>query len=300
MYNLYVNGIDILPKSNNISWSSDKDTLGADLSFDSLYNIAEGAVVSLYINNKEYLRAIIVKKSEHKFTYSYTAFDYSFYLKNEVIKQFNDVSASSAIISLLREYGIANNIVNISTRINKIYKDQSISSIIDDILDQAEQEQGIKFFKEMQVDTVVINRLSDMKITPKILIGKDITINSSIEDMKNKILIVSNSEDNNSILAVAEDTSSQGYYGLLQEIETVEDMNIAQAKNIASNLLSAKNKIFKDTTLNVLGIKNAETIKANRLIEVNIGSKLSGWYSIKSASHNLSNKKHTVSISLEW
>jgi len=49
----------------------------------------------------------------------------------------------------------------------------------------------------------------------------------------------------------------------------------------------------------VLGIKDAETIKANRLIEINVG-KLKGWYRIKSAGHNLSNNKNTVNISLEW
>lgn len=300
MYKLVANNIDILPKSNNLAWNSDIDTLGAELSFDSLYNLAEGTIIRLFINSKEYIRAIVVKKSESKFSYSYTCFDYSWYLKNEVIKQFNNISASSAISSLLSEYGIKNKVASIPTKIKKIYKDESMASIIDDILEQAEEEQGIKYFKEMQVDTIVINRLQDMKISPKILIGKDITINSSIEEMKNKILIVSNEESNNSIIAVAQDKTGQSNYGLLQEIETVEEKDIAQAKNIANNLLKAKNKIFKDTNIPLLGIKNAETIKANRLIELNIANKLKGWYRIKSASHSLSNNKHMVSISLEW
>lgn len=298
MYNLITNNVDILPVANNLSWKSDIDTLGTELSFDSLYNLAEGSIVSLYVNNNEFIRTIVVKKVEGRFTYSYNCFDYSFYLKNKVIKQFN-TNASNAIVSLLNEYGIKNNIVSIPTNISKIYKD-GIANIIDDILKQAENEQGIKYFKEMQVDTVVINRLEDMRITPKILIGKDFVINSSIEDMKNKILIVSNSEDNNSIFATSEDTNSQSKFGLLQEIQSVDDKDIAQAKNIANNLLSAKNRIFKDTSINVLGIKDAETIKANRLIELNVANKLSGWYRIKSASHNLKNNQHTVNISLEW
>jgi hypothetical protein len=299
MHKLIANGIDILPYSNNLSWASDEDALGIELSFGSLYNLIEGTIVSLYVNNKEYIRTIVIKKSEGKFSYSYTCFDYSFYLKNEVIKQFN-TSASNAISSLLSEYKIKSSIVSIPIKIEKIYKDEGIAAIIDDILEQAESEQGIKYFKEMQVDTVVIKKLTDMKITPKILIGKDITINSSIEEMKNKILVVSNGEGNNSIQAVAEDRSNQNQFGLLQEIESVDEKDLGQAKNIAKNLLIAKNKIFKDTSLNLLGIKDAETIKANRLIEINIANKLSGWYKIKSASHSLSNNKHTVSISLEW
>jgi hypothetical protein len=299
MYKLLVNNIDILPKSNNLGWNSDIDTLGTELSFDSLYNIPEGTVVSIHINNNEHIRAVVVKKSEKKFSYSYTCFDFSFYLKNEVVKQFN-TTASAAIISLLNEYGIKNAVVSIPTHVSKIYKDESISGIIDDILSQAENEQGIKYFREMQADILVISKLTDMKITPKILIGSDIVINSSIEDMKNKIIIVSGDEKNTSIIASVEDKVGQSKYGLLQVIETVDEKDISKAKNIANNLLKAQNKIFKDTSIPLLGIKDAETIKANRLIELNVGTKLKGWYKIKSASHSLSNNKHAVSISLEW
>lgn len=300
MYKLIAKNIDILPKSNNVSWSSDIDTLGTELSFDSLYDLAEGTVVSLVINNKEYLRTMIIKKSEGKFSYNYNCFDYSFYLKNEVIKQFNNVNASIAIQSLLNEYKISNKIVYIPTIIEKIYKDQSISDIIDDILEQAENEQGIKYFKEMQINTLVINKLKNMTIKPKIMIQKDFTINSSIEEMKNKIVIVSNEQEDTSIHAMSQSLSSQSRFGLLQEVVSLEDKDIAQSNNIANNLLAEKNKIFKDTDINVLGIKNAETIKANRLIQLNIKNKLSGWYRIKSAAHTLSNGKHTVTISLEF
>lgn len=300
MYKLIVGGVDILPKSNNLGWKSNADTLGTELSFDSLYSLPEGAVNNLYINNKEYIRAIVKNKSEGKFSYSYTCIDYSFYLKNEIVKQFNKVAASSAISSLLKEYGIKSKIVSIPTKITKIYKDMAISAVIDDILEQAEKEQGIKYFKEMQVDTVVINKLQDMKITPKILISSDITVNSSIEDMKNKIIVVSNGEDNKSILATAQDKNSQSKYGLLQEVESIDGKDMDHAKNIAANLLKVKNKIFKDTSIPLIGIKDSETIKANRLIELNIGNKLKGWYRIKSASHSLSNNKHTINIELEW
>jgi len=120
MYKLMTKNINILQKSNNLSWNSDIDTLGTELSFDSLYDLAEGTIVSLYINNKEFIRTIVIKKSAGKFSYNYTCLDFSFYLKNEVIKQFNGVSASSAISSLLSEYGIKSKIVNIPSKIKKI------------------------------------------------------------------------------------------------------------------------------------------------------------------------------------
>lgn len=298
MYKLIAKNIDILPKSNNISWSSDTDTLGTSMSFDSLYDLSEDTIVSLVMNNKEFLRTKIVKKSEGKFSFNYTCLDFSIYLKNDVIKQFNNLNASTAIYSLLNEYGIKSNIVTIPTKIKQVYKDETIANIIDNILEQAEKDQNITYFKEMNVNTLVINKLQNMKITPQILIDKDITINSSVEELKNKILIVE-SGDSNKILAVAEDKYSQSKFGLLQQIESVDKKDIAQAKNIANNLLNANNRIFKDTNINLLGIKDSETIKANRLIQLNAG-KLKGWYRIKSAQHTLTNNKHTVNISLEW
>lgn len=299
MYRIIFNGMNILAKSNNISWSSDTDTLGMQVTFDSLVNLTEGSIISFLISNKEYFRGIIIKKSESKFSYNYTAMDYSFYLKNEVIKQFNGSKASSAITSLLKEYGINSKIVNIPTAINKIYK-QSLSDIIEDILKQAEEDQGIKYFKEMNVNTLVVKKLQDMRIKPRIIIGSDITIESSIEEMKNKILIVSSEESNKSIYATVQDKSNINKFGLLQKIESVEEKNISQSKNIARNLLNKYNKAIKSTSINLLGIKNAETIRANRLIELNVANKLKGWYKIKSANHTLSNDKHNVTIELEW
>lgn len=300
MYDLTCNNKSILDKSNNIGWSSNSDTLGTELKFDSLYNLPEGSIISLYINNFEFLRTIIVSKSEGKFVNSYTCLDYSWYLKNEIIIQFNNTSGSKAIETMLNELGISNDIIYIPTVINKIYKDSSIIDIIDDILEQAEKDQKTKYVKEMIGDKLVVSELKNMKISPKILIGQDITINSSIKDMKNKIVVVINDEDSKSVLAHSEDESSISKYGLLQQIESIDEKNKDDAENIAENILKEKNRIINDTSLNLHGIRDAETIKANRLIEINIGNKLSGWYKIKSASHSLQNNKHAVSINLEW
>ena len=68
MYKLITNSIDIINSSNNISWSSDSDTLGTQLTFESIKNLSEGAVVSLYNNSKEIFRGVIIKKTTNKNT----------------------------------------------------------------------------------------------------------------------------------------------------------------------------------------------------------------------------------------
>lgn len=291
--------VDISNFSNNYSWTNDTDTLGTQLTFDSIKNIPDSAVISLYLNGAEYFRGVVINKDTKRWTYSYTVQDYSFYLKNGVIKQFNSMSVSDAIKSLASECYLISDIADIPTIINHIYIDE-IGNIINDMLDKAEKDQGIKYFKEIIANKLIVKKLSDMVITPKIILPKDITIRSSIEEMKNKITIVSGNDDNASIVATAQNTSQQLYYGVLSHIESVDETDLAKAQNIADNLLKEKNKIFKSTSFDVMGVKDAESIRANRMIYLNAGSRLNEFYKIKSAAHTLAKGVHKVNISLEW
>ena len=266
IYKLVSEGIDILYKSNNFTWGSDSKTLGATLTFDSLHSLKMGRVVSFFIDNVEVFRGTVVKCTESKFTYSYTCFDYSSYLKNEVIKQFNNVDVTSGLSSLLLEFGIEHIIINIPTQINKFYKGDPIDKIIDDFLDQAGKDQAVNYFKEMQGAKLVIDRLDNKYIYPKFLYEKDVKIDYSIENMKNKIQVVSNSEDSTPIQAESEDTTAQSYFGVLQHVEKVDEKELSQAKNIADNLLKSLNRTEHSTTVSIVVLSGAETIKANRLI----------------------------------
>ena len=153
----------------------------------------------------------------------------------------------------------------------------------------------------MRGDTLYIRKLTDLKIYPKFLLSNDLAINSSIEEMKNKILVTSSDEKNNKILATASDSKNINTYGSFQEVLTVEAKDISKAKNMATNRLKEANKVFKDTTLNIVVISGGQDIKANRLISLKIASKgLNGWFNIKSCSNTLTNGLMKSSITIEW
>lgn len=302
-YKLITNNEDIMNYSNNISWSSNSDALGSQLSFDSTINILDGQVVSLFnADNIELFRGVVIKKSQKRWTWNYTVQDYSFYLKNKVhVRQFNGDSASTAISSLLTESYIVGDIITIPTAINTIYKKQTFNDIILDILKQAEEDQGTKYFREIQGNILYIKKLDDMNINPNFLIPKESNIDSSIENMKNKIQVVASGEKNTSIIATAEDTSEQYWYGVLMDIEEVEEKNIAQAQNIANNKLAELNKISYSASLELECIDSTgDYISANRNIYLSIGTRFSGFYKIKSATHTLNKGTHKVSITIEW
>lgn len=302
MYRLISGGVDLLLKSNNVSWSSNIDTLGSQLTFNSIASVGRGAVVSLFNDDLELFRGVVIERTQNRWTWSYVVQDYSRFLKNKVIKQFQDVTATDAITSLLGEAYITGNIVEIPTIITTIYKNKSLSEIIDDILDQSEKDQGIKYFKEIEGDILYVRKLEEMKITPNILLPKEVNIKSSIENMKNRIQIISNSEDNNSIIATAEDTSQQWWYGVLSDMEEVEDKDIAQAQNIANNKLEELNRIESSCSLSDIMCldSTADSIKSNRMIYLKAGTRLDGYYKVKSATHTLVKGLHKVSIDIEF
>lgn len=298
MYKLMTKGIDILPYCNNLSWSSDVDTLGTQITFDSDKDLLEGQVVSLFETDTEKIRGIVIKKTINKFTFNYTVQDYSFYLKNKMIKQFNKLNATECIKSIISGAYLQGSICDIPTQITQIYKDKSLDEIITDILEQATNDQGIEYVKEINGNRLDVYRLYDMKIKPNILIG-DFKVDSSIEEMKNSIQVVSDEENNVGIVASAEDSTKFSWYGKLSDILSISADDAAKAKNIALNKLAELNCIKRSTSIPLVVLDEKVDIKANRVMYIKKGP-LDGYYKIKSASHTLADGMHKCNIEIEY
>ncbi len=302
MYKLIVNNENIINYSDNIAWNSDSDLLGTQLSFDSIREIKTGTVVQLFNDSVEIFRGIALKPTQKRWTWSYTCQDYGFYLKNNkvAIKQFNNATASDAIKSLLDENYLTYSIPDIPTQINQFYTDKSYVDIIEDILKQATADQANTYFYEIQGNIFYIYNVSDMKITPNIILPKDINIEASMENMKNRITVISGNDDKATIEATAEDTSQQGFYGVLSDVQTVDDKNIAQSQNIANNTLAKSNKIEYQSTFEVIAVDGGDTIKPNRMIYLKAGTRLDNYYKIKTANHTLAKGMHKVNVTITW
>ncbi len=298
-YQLLADGVNLLYKSNKITWSAESNTTGATLSFESYHSLRMGQIVNFFIDGYECFRGVIVKCNESKLKYTYTCFDYAFYLKNEVVVQFNKVDITSGLSSLLLEHDIKHAIVNIPTKIDKFYAGESIIKIIDDMIDMAMNDQGLYYFRELRGNMLYLELNTEKYINPSVVILDDINIDYSIENVRNKILVMSRAEKATSVIAEAYDDESKWWYGLLQKVEKVDDKELAQAKNIADNMLTKLNKVEHSTTVRVLVLERAELILPHRLIYFN-NKKLKGWYRIRSVSHDIVNGRHIVDIGLEW
>lgn len=303
MYKIIVNNIDIINYCNSIGWNSDSDSLGTQLSFDSIKEIPTGTVVQLYNDDNEIFRGVAIKTIQNRWSWSYTCQDYGFYLKNNkvAIKQFNNISASDAIGSLLGENYLTYSIPNIPTIINKFYTNTNYIDIINDILKQATADQSINYFYEIQGDIFYIYDVSNMQITPTVILPKEINIEATMENMKNSITVISGSDDKAVIEATAEDTTNQPFYGVLSDVQSVDKKDIAQAQNIANNTLNKLNKIEYQSTFTIVAINDADNIKPNRIISLKAGDRLEGYYKIKTANHSLKGENlHQIDLTITW
>ncbi|EPY2294039.1 XkdQ/YqbQ family protein [Clostridium sporogenes] len=291
---------EIIGQCNNLSWSNDIDTLATSLSFDSILDLAEGrSKIILKKDKVTIFEGVVVSKTNKENVHSYTAMDYAWYLnKNKYVMQFRNMNAKSAIQQICSKVGIRNNITRLTTRINKLYYQETLSDIIKDILEQCKREIGTNYIMEMQGKTLYINRLVDLKINSTLLIEKDYSVSRSIEDMVNNVIAVSN---DGRVLANVKDPNYIKIFGELTDIISVEDKNNSQARNIARNELREKNKVKKELTFNTIDTGRGIYINCNRLIRVNLGKYgVNGWYRIKSTQHTLNNNIHKIGITIDF
>lgn len=302
-------------------WSSSTDALGVELSFNYAANdsptfarndiLRAGDPIALFNDGKILHRFIVVTEPiGGRFGKEYNCFDYAWYLnKNQTVIQFKKLSASKAISKLLDRFGIKYTVVPIKTLITKIYKGETVSDILTDILEQARQETGSKYVMEMNIDTLVIRKQSDLVINPMIRLANNLPLmpvvnaigvpsgKRTIEGMKNKVQVVSSAADSTKIIAEASDEASRLEYGWLTEVVQVDEKNVAQARNIAKTTLADLNRIKDDMiSLPLLG---HDDLRAGRILEINEPvSGLVGQYLITNANHSLDNGIHLCNVTL--
>ena len=230
--------------------------------------------------------------------------------KSKVIKQFNHINASEAIKQLCSELNIKiGEIASMRTNIKHIYYDKTAADIINDILEQETAETGKIYIKEMRGDSFYIFEKGSIAIEPIFKPAINIAAFSvtneiggfnrewNIEEMKNTIKIVSASEKSVCILGKAKDEQNIQKYGLLQEIETVDEKDFNKAQNIAENKLKQYNKVGETLSVDLLG---DDSTRAGRKISIhNQKANITGDFFITSCNHTISSGIHTMTLELE-
>lgn len=153
-------------------------------------------------------------------------------------------------------------------------------------------EKGSKIINptyKMAINVATINVLDE--------IGQNFSKGYSIADLRNKVTIITQNEQEARVIATKDDTDKIKKYGLLHHIETIDEKDLNQATNIATNKLKELNKIKETLSLELLG---SIEIRAGRVLNINNKEiSINGKFNIISSSHKIENGVHLTSVELE-
>lgn len=321
MYRTIVKEIDVTNYIRDLTWRDSIDTLGVEVSFELavnkfdknlsfLYDITLGDPVQIINDKGETLvQAIIVSENPNGKTTSFTAYDMAWYLnKSTVIKQFKKMVGNDCIKSLCSEIGIKVEVSGLDTKIDKIYKDKTISDIIYDIIEQCSQFNSKKFFTEYDKGTLKVGPFKKIKVIGQYEMHKntfidvaknigEVSLSRSIVDMKNSILVITQNKEAVRTVGKEQDNESIKKYGMLQEVVTLDEKEFKKANLVAKNELKKLNKITEDFSIDVLG---DDKVKSGRVIDIDLPLfNLKGEYLIKESSHTVQNGIHRINLKLE-
>lgn len=284
----------------DVSFTTNDDTNGEEMEFSSLLKYKNGNIVKVTANKSVQFLGMIVRISDpEKPPYSYTAIDFSRNLGGDCLIQFKEIRADDALRQLFSKYGIKCSICEIPTKVTKIYND-TIINVAKNIMSLAYKNQGKKYYLEVRGSKVVVEEKKKKKIRPTFVIQDDGEIERSIEELRNRVVVVNQGEKSMKVLAQADAKKSQKGYGIMQHNATADDKTTTiKAKAQAENLLKQLNRQTSTKTVTLIVTKGAWSVRKNRLIYLKT-KRLKGWYRIRSCTHTVQGNTHKCEIELEW
>lgn len=300
----------------NVSWSESEDSLGMEFSFSMPFSYFDeqfdttlkvGDIVSFYMDGKRVLQGIITEVPLG--SGDYKGYDFAFYLnKSTTIIQFKKVSAQEAVKKLCDRFSVPlGSIPKMATSINKLYKNETVSDILSDILKAVRKETDKKYKLQMNGGKLDIIESGATKLQPtykddegrKCYCSHAASVSGtrSIENLRNSITVAGNDENSKQIKATAKDDDSIKKYGLLSAVELDDDITSAKARNKAKNLLKQQNKVATSFTAEMPG--NAKIRAGVRIYFNRPEAKIKGWYKVKSCTHTFNNGIYRVSCEME-
>lgn len=277
-YKFLWNGSDITKRVCAPTLTDNLKALSAELSFSYFHNpndplvgfhaLAPGGRVQMMNTGtgREVFRGLATRVGLDG---SIVCHDFGFYLnKSRIIIQFNDAAVDDAIRQLGGKSGVPiGRLPSIPTKVTEVYIDQTPADILNDLLDRATAEHGIKYGYRVEGVQLVVYEYPIQTIYPvhqlcpgatpynptwsMLAVGGEATI----EDLRNQVIVYRDENEITQQLAMAADNESIGQYGWLQHLEKAdESTTAAQAAQIAQTKLRELNRVAESYRVdNMLG-----------------------------------------------
>ena len=312
---------DLTPIASGIQWDNDF-TITTVLEFNIAYsdarfpvpsNVIElGDLVILTKGSYEIFRGVIVNElRQRRDARRYKAYDYSWQLnKSTTVIQFNNISATRAITRVLDRFGIEiGSIPDMTTRIDKIYMEETPGKIIQDIIDTVEKREGYSINGEMREGKIYLEKRQDLLIQGTFRLAENIAsvdiLNAisdpererSIEEMRNRIrLIVEEDETQYMTAAEKQNDALIERYGLLEETIKIDAEDAAKARQVARIVLARLGRVQENLKLKLPGDPR---FRAGYLFDIQEPvTGINGRFMIVEAKHRVENQVHSMELEL--
>lgn len=264
------------------------------------------AVVNTGSKETVFLGQIQSISGSYRDSMSYTCLDAGRLLTtNDVILQFNNVPAKTALTNLANKVGIQSiSCPNLISSVYDIVKDNA-ATIAKNILETVTAENGVPYFLRMMGGVLVVRSFGETCIRgwhrqESNLAAFDIMDEASapsgswsIDDLRNHIQVYSDADDAVTVLASAEDATSIRRYGRRTALETFSDQDKVTAASKAKTTLARLNQVTEDFSLHCYG---SDRIVAGCRLRLSL-EEASGEYWVTRVSHSLG-PPHTMDMTL--
>lgn len=321
LWRSYAQGVtrDITARVGSPTLTDDTGSLCTELSFSVLQDsgdyylknleIAPGdlvAVINTGTNATVFWGQIQSVDGSYRGSMRYTAQDGGRLLTcNEVILQFNNVPAKTALGSLASKVGLQLSCPNLISSVYDIVKD-SAANVAQSILETVSAENGVPYFLRVKGgNTLVVqsygatciqgyhkqaSNLASFSVFDEV---SSPTGSWDIQDLRNQVIVYSDTDDAVSVLANAEDSASIQRYGRRAALETYSDKDTVSAAAKAKTKLAQLNAVTEEWSLHCYG---SDKIVAGCRIRLDL-TEAQGEFWVVQVTHQLG-PPHTMDLTL--
>lgn len=311
---LYAEGNDITDYMSDLSWKNATKELATTMSFNTARSDVEyigpwiyvpkvGDVVQLVTNEEVFRGVILTVDDGDRNSNKYTAADLGWYLnKTMQTYQFKSISAKTALEEVCKDLSIPIvSIPELTTIVNQIYFDETISDIISDILDLCG---GGNYTYDFTPEGIRIYEIGAYRAYPEFRIADNlaqdyspnyrgnVSHSLSIEEMRNSIKVTSEKDNVYTELVVEQNREMIDKYGFLQEIVKI-DPEKENAQTTAKDKLKEMAAIGEAYSFEIIEKYDSYT-RAGEVIAVD-GTD----YVIESTTHTYSNGWHKTQMDVK-
>ncbi len=276
--------------------------------------IDEGNAVELSVNDNKIYKGFVFQKQRNKDQIiSIKCYDQLRYLQNKQSYTFVDKKASDIIKSIASDFGLITGYIQDTGYILPPLNmdNQRLLDIIMKSLDSTYENTKDLYIFYDDVGKLTLRKVNDMYTTYLFASDSNIVNFNYTTTIDNNVynqvkLYKDNEKTGKREIYLARDNANIGNWGVLQYYEKIdENLNDAQAKKLAEDILSQKNKIAESLSIDIQNIDDTlklEKLRAGNYVTVLIKALASEDFSktclIEKCIHTFSNNEHSIKLEL--